>query len=109
VVAEVRDRFGAPIRGATVALRHGSGTEGVFYLSGVTDPRPFWRVVDTTDVFGRSEARLWHGGVAGEAWLRVDVMLATEPSSATFTDSVAVRTTPGNPAKLIITPSDTAL
>ena len=109
VAAEVRDLRGNPVHGATVTFRYGSGTEGVFYLSAVATQQPSWRLVDTTDASGRGEARLWHGGAAGDAWLRVEVALRTEPSTIAFTDSVAVRTTPGQPARLIITPSDTAL
>src|SRR5919106_120821 len=110
VLLEVRDSVRHPIRGAIVQLLYGvPRTPGVFHVGLPGAQQPSWPVIDTTDAAGRGEARLWHGGSAGEAWLRVDVLSTTVPRTTIYRGSGAVLTTPGQPAKLIITPQDTAL
>jgi len=109
VIVEVRDSIGAPLAGAIVVFRYGSATDGVFALGPAGSLGPSWPIIDTTDALGRGEARLWHGGSVGESWLVVDAFAPEAPATALLVDSVTVRTLAGRPAKLIITPIDTAL
>jgi hypothetical protein len=111
VVAVVRDSAGRAVRGAQVAFQRRQVTPGelVFLLGPVGAAEPRLPAVDTTDAAGRAEARLWHGYQAAEAWLRVEVRLPGDPQTIAYRDSVAVRTTPGQPGRLLLAPRDTAL
>jgi len=65
-------------------------------------------VIDTTDASGRAEAMLIHGTAAGAQYLVVEAR-ALDQATAFTSDSVIVRTTPGQPARILIAPRDTAL
>jgi hypothetical protein len=66
------------------------------------------RPADTTDANGRAEALLVHGTAAGAQYLVVEAR-AFGQATAFTSDSVIVRTTPGQPARILIAPRDTAL
>ena len=114
VIVQVRDRSLVAMPGVQVAFRYGpvvpseSRAWFVYYVrpSGPPTPGP---VIDTTDGSGLAEAQLWHATAAGAQYLRVEARPPGHPERLLYVDSVLVRTDPGEPAGILIAPSDTTL
>ncbi|MGE5803438.1 MAG: TolB family protein [Gemmatimonadota bacterium] len=77
----------------------------VYYLQSV-GPGP---VIDTTDGSREAEATLLHGTAAEGQFLVVEARALGPGARLIAVDSVVVRTTPGQPARILIAPRDTAL
>lgn len=110
LTAIVQGSDGRPVRDARVVFRVLSASgPNVISLTSIDSSAPNWDVEVMTDSRGAAEALVRHDMEAGEGWVHA---LAHVPASAevpTCMDSIMVRTTPGQPARILITPRDTAL
>ncbi|HVH69237.1 MAG TPA: hypothetical protein VM716_15315 [Gemmatimonadales bacterium] len=79
-----------------------------FYLLPVPNPTT-GAVIDTTDEGGQAEAALVHGSAAGARFLLVEARALTPDGTLISVDSALVRTTAGQPAKILLAPRDTTL